>query len=64
MRYGDFNYLPRRTVSDKILNNIAFISKIPKYVGYQRGFSSMFYKFFNKNASGVHLEVKLYQTNN
>ena len=35
--YGDFKYLTRRTVSEKLLHNKAFnIAKNPKYDGYQR----------------------------
>ena len=38
MAYGDFKYLTRRTVSDKILHNKASnIHKNPKYYGYQSG---------------------------
>ena len=49
MAYGDFKDLPRRTASDKILRAKAFnIAKIPKYVGYQRDFASMYYKFFDQ----------------
>ena len=51
MAYGDFKDLTRRTASDKILRDKAFsIAKNSKYDGYQRGHSSMVYKFFdNKN---------------
>ena len=53
MAYGDLKYLTRRTASDKILRDKAFIvAKNPKYVGYQRGLASMVYKFFDKNTSG------------
>ena len=46
MAYGDFKGLTRRTVSDKILHVKAFnITKNPKYNGYQRGLTSMVYKF-------------------
>ena len=49
MAYGDFKDLSRRTASDKILRAKAFnIAKIPKYVGYQRDFASMHYKFFDQ----------------
>ena len=37
------------TINKKIVFNIA---KNPKYVGYQRGFASMVYKFFDKKTSG------------
>ena len=54
MAYGDFKDLARRTASDRVLRDKAFnIAKNPKYDGYQRGFASMVYKFFNKEtASG------------
>ena len=52
MAYGDFKDLTRRTVSAKILRDKAFnIAKNPKYNGYQRGFASMVYKFFDEKAS-------------
>ena len=48
MAYGDFKDLTRRTASDKILRDKAFnIAKNPKYDGYQRGLSSIVYKFFD-----------------
>ena len=55
MTYGDFKDLTTRTASDKILHDIAFdIAKNPKYDGYQRGLSSMVYRFFdNKTSSGA-----------
>ena len=35
MAYGDFEDLPRRTVSDKVLRDKAFnIAKNAKYIGY------------------------------
>ena len=50
MAYGKSKDLPRRTQSDKILRDKAFdIASNPKYDGYQRGLTSMIYKFFNKN---------------
>ena len=53
MAYGDFKDTKRRTASDKILRDKAFdIAKNPKYHGYQRGFASMVYKFFDKKCSG------------
>ena len=53
MAYGDFKDLKRRTFSDKVLRDKAFnIAKNPKYDGYQRGFRSMVYKFFNKKSKG------------
>ena len=45
--YGYFKDLAKRTASDKLLRDKAFnIAKNPKYDGYQRGLSSMLYKFF------------------
>ena len=53
MAYGDFKDLARRTATDKVLRDKAFkIASDPKYDGYQRGFASMVYKFFDKNSSG------------
>ena len=49
MAYGDFKDLKRRIASDKILRDTAFnIAKNPKHDGYQRGLTSMVYKFFDK----------------
>ena len=49
MAFRDFEDLPRRTASDKILRDEAFnIAKNPKYDEYQRGLASMVYKFFDK----------------
>ena len=53
MAYEDFKDLNRRTASDKILRDKVFnIAKNPKYDGYQRGLTSMVYKFFDKKTSG------------
>ena len=53
MAYGDFKGLIRRTASHKVLRGKAFnIAKTPKSDGYQRGFASMVYKFFDKKTSG------------
>ena len=47
--YGDFKDLKKRTAADKVLRDKAFnIAKSPKYDGYQRGLSSMVYRFFHK----------------
>ena len=49
MVYGDFRDLTRRSAFDKILRDKAFnIPKNPKYDGYERGHTAMFYKFFDK----------------
>ena len=54
MAYEDFKDLKRRTASDKTLSDKGFnIAKYPKYVGYQRGFSSLFYKFFDKKSASL-----------
>ena len=45
--------LAKRTQSDKVVRDKAFkIASDPKYDGYQRGLSSMVYKFFDKTSSG------------
>ena len=49
MAYGNFTDLKRRTASDKFLRDKPFnIAKNPKYDGYERGHTSMVYKFFDK----------------
>ena len=58
MAYGDFEDLARRTASDKVLRDKAFnIAKNPKYDGYQRGLSSMVYKFFDKKSVGSGVNI-------
>ena len=53
MPYGDFKDLKRKTASSKILRDKAFnIAKNPKHDGYQRGLTSMVYKFFDKKSKG------------
>ena len=53
MAYGDFKDVNRRTTADKLLRDKALnTAKNPKYDGYQRGISSMVYKFFDKKTSG------------
>ena len=53
MAYGDFKHLVRRTVSDRILREIAFnLVKNPKYDGHQRRLASMVYKCFDKKSAG------------
>ena len=55
MAYEGFKDLTRRTASDKILRDKAFnIPKNPKYVGYQRGFASMVYEFFD---NGIKMRI-------
>ena len=50
MDYADFKNLAKRTASDKVLEDKAFnIDKNLGYNGYQRGLSSMVYKYLIKN---------------
>ena len=52
MAYGDFKDLAERTASDKVWRDKAFdIAKSPIYDGYQRGLTSMVYKFFDKKSA-------------
>ena len=53
MAYGKSKDLVKRTQSDKVLRDKAFkIASDPKCDGYQRGLSSMVYKFFDKKSKG------------
>ena len=53
MAYGDFEDLARRTASDEDLRYKAFnVAKNLRHDGYQRGLSSMVYKFFDKKSTG------------
>ena len=53
MAYGKSNNLVKRTQSDKVLRDKAFkIASDPEYDGYQRGLTSMVYKFFDKKSKG------------
>ena len=53
MAYGHIKDLARRTTSDKVLRDKAFIiAKNLKYDGYQSGLASMVYKFFHKKSTG------------
>ena len=47
--YRDFKDLARSTGSDKLLHNM--VVKNPKYGRYQRGLSSMVYKYFHKKSA-------------
>ena len=50
--YADHKDLINRTKSGKVLRDKAYnIASNPKYDGYQRGLSSMVYKFFDKKAT-------------
>ena len=54
MAYGDFNDVPRRKVSDKVLSGKLFqIAKNPKYNGYQRELASLVYKYFDEKIAGA-----------
>ena len=54
MAYGKSRDLVKRTQSDKVLRNKAFkIVSVPKYDGYQRGFVSMVYKFFDEKSTSL-----------
>ena len=60
MAFGDFKDLKKRTFSDKVLRDKAFnIAKNLKYDGYQRGFASMVYKFFDKKSKGSGVNIPL-----
>ena len=62
MAYEDFKDLARRTTSDKVLRDKAFnIAKNPKYDGYQRGFASMVYKFFDRKSASSGINMHQYQ---
>ena len=53
MAYSKSKDLVKRIQSDKIFRDEAFkIASNPKYNGYQRGFASMVYNFFDKKSSG------------
>ena len=53
MAYEGFEDLTRRIASDKILRDKGLdITRNSKYDGYERGFTLMFYKFFDKKTSG------------
>ena len=53
MAYGDFKDLAKRTAADKVLRDKAFkIASDQKYDTYQRGLTSMVYKFFDKKSQG------------
>ena len=59
MAYGKSKDLVKRTQSDKVLRDKAFkIASDTKYDGYQRGLTSMVYKFFDKKSSGSGIVTK------
>ena len=60
MAYGKSKDLVKRTQSDKVLiDKASKIASDPKYDGYQRGSTSMVYKFFDKKQkrSGISNEL-------
>ena len=53
MAYRKTKDLIKRTNSDKALKDKAFkVASDLKFDGYQRGLTSMVYKFFDKNSKG------------
>ena len=62
---GKSKDLAKRTQSDKVLRDKAFkITSNPKYDGYQRGFASAVYKFFDKKSKGNGINEPNYQLAN
>ena len=63
---GDFKDLNRRTAVDKVSRGKTFnIAKNSKYDGYQRGYASVVYKFFDKKSCGNGIKNENnFQTNN
>ena len=58
MAYWDFKDLKRRTASDKVLIDKAFIiAKNPKYDRHQRGLASIVYKLFDTNSVGSGVNI-------
>ena len=56
---GKSKKLTKRTESEKVLRDKAFkIASDPKYDVYQRGLSSMVYKFFHKISSGSGVDAE------
>ena len=55
--YNKFKELEKRAQSDIVLKNKALkIASNPKYNGYERGLTSMVYKFFDKKSKGSGLK--------
>ena len=53
LAYGKTKDLVKKTQSDQVLKDESFkIASDPKCDGYQRGLTSMVYKFFDKKSSG------------
>ena len=62
MAHGKYKDLERRTQSDKVLKDKAFIvTNNPKYDGYQRGLASMVDKFFDKKSKGAGIKNEVKQ---
>ena len=62
MAYGKYKDLETRTQSDKVLKDKAFaITNNPKYDGYQRGLTSIVYKFFDKKSKRAGIKNKIKQ---
>ena len=60
MAYNKFKDLKKRTQSDIVLINKALkIASNPKHSGYERGFESMVFKFFDKKSKGSGLKKKI-----
>ena len=60
LTWHDFKDLTRGTASDKKLSDKAFnIAKNQKYDGYQRGLTSMVYKFLVKKLLVVVLKMRI-----
>ena len=65
MAYGKSKDLIKRIQSDKVLKDKALkIASNPKYDGYQRGLTSMVYKFFDKKSKGSDINEPNYQLAN
>ena len=60
MAYGKSKDLMKRTLSDRVLRDIAFkIESHPKYDGYQKGLASMIYMSFYKKSNGKGVDAEL-----
>ena len=58
--YPNSKDLVKRAQSDKVLKDKAFaIANNPKYDGYQRGLTSMVYKFFDKKSKGAGIKIDI-----
>ena len=65
MAYGYFKDLKSRAQSNKVLQDKAFeIASNPKYDRYQRGLTSIVYKFFDMKSKGDGIKMKLKKINN